>query len=709
MATADTGTAKVRTRLDAGAERLITFRLALATFAILALELALIRWMSHQVRIFAYLNNILLMASFLGMGLGVALGRRRQGLIHAALPSLAALSAILCYSRELNIMRLSFPDMSISIWGGEVLRRGDGFVTNLAKTMLLFAFVVWIFICLGSIVGVLFNQLRPLKSYSADLAGSLFGVLAIAAVSALGTSPPIWFLVATIPVLVLTPRILSFVAFGAVLIFTWLSIQGAGFSPYNRLDLRQMTGWPGKPVVVVANRDAHQNIYDLSHRALQDPSVSEEERQRLRELDYLYSIPFLLTKERASAVVVGAGTGNDVAAALRNGFGRVVSIDIDPSIIGLGKALHPERPYSDPRVQPVVNDARAYFEQQKDEEFDVVCFGLLDSHAMFSAMSSLRLDNYVYTVEAIRSAWKHVRPRGVLTISFSVYAGEWIPSRIYKVISEATGQQPHVLDFKSGPSRTFIVEKGPALHPPGELMPLELPHEYPVEDVRIASDDWPFLYIRPGVVPYGYLSVLMTVLLLTAAGARYAFGRGLYGRDFNPAMFAMGAGFLLIETRGVTTLSLLFGSTWIVNVSVFAGVLIIVLLANAWVERHPVPSIAPLFMLLFASLVLMYAVPVSSLLSLSMLGRGLVGGLLNALPIGFAGIIFSNLLQRSKDASNALGSNLLGAILGGCLEYVSMFTGLQFLTLIAVAIYFAAYLFARRQWSVAPQVFGSPG
>ncbi len=50
-------------------------RLGLATFAILALELAIIRWMSHQVRIFAYLNNVLLMASFLGMGLGVAAGR----------------------------------------------------------------------------------------------------------------------------------------------------------------------------------------------------------------------------------------------------------------------------------------------------------------------------------------------------------------------------------------------------------------------------------------------------------------------------------------------------------------------------------------------------------------------------------------------------------------------------------------------------------
>src|SRR5439155_1188130 len=142
-------------------------------------------------------------------------------------------------------------------------------------------------------------------------------------------------------------------------------------------------------------------------------------------------LPFSLTNERESALVVGAGTGNDVAAALRSGFKRVVSVDIDPLIMKIGKELHPERPYDDPRATRVVNDARAYFEQNADKRFDVVCFGLLDSHAMFSAMSSLRLENYVYTRESIRSAWRLVKPGGVLTVSFSIYTGEWLSDRLY--------------------------------------------------------------------------------------------------------------------------------------------------------------------------------------------------------------------------------------------------------------------------------------
>ncbi|MEO6325628.1 MAG: hypothetical protein ABIT01_12685 [Thermoanaerobaculia bacterium] len=682
----------------AGSSR--AFKLAVATYAVLALELTLIRWMSQQIRIFAYLNNILLMASFLGLGLGVALARRRPGLIHATLPSLAALAAVLAYSRELKLLRLSFPDLSISLWGGEILQQGEHFAVNVGITMLLFLGVVWVFLCLGAGVGALFASLPPLRAYTADLAGSLCGVIAIALVSAASTSPPVWFLVAAAPILLLSPRLVSLVSLGAVVLLAFVSIQGAGFSPYNRIDLRRMDSFPGRPLVVVANRDAHQNVYDLSDHGVADVRFSPQEKKTVAMLRYMYDLPFNLTRSRESVVIVGAGTGNDVAAALRNGYRRVVSIDIDPAILGLGRILHPEHPYQDARVVPVVNDARAFFEQHHDEQFDVVCFGLVDSHAMFSAMSSLRLDNYVYTVEALRSAWARVRPGGVMTISFSTYAGEWIPSRIHRVILESTGRTPDRFQFDAVSARTFVVTKDWALHAASARLPYELSRDHPVQDVAVTSDDWPFLYIRPGVIPWGYLSVVALVLVATVVGSRLTFGRDLFGGGFHPALFAMGAGFLLIETRGVTTLSLLFGSTWIVNAFVFGGVLLIVLVANLAVQWRTPDDLRPWFGLLLLSLAATYLVPTSALLRLGLLERGLLGGLLNALPVGFAGIIFSSLLKRSSDPASALGSNLVGAIVGGCLEYVSMFTGLRALSLLAIAIYLLAFLFTIR-WAGA--------
>lgn len=47
-----------------------------------------------------------------------------------------------------------------------------------------------------------------------------------------------------------------------------------------------------------------------------------------------------------------------------------------------------------PQVQPVINDASAYFEQNHSEKFEVVCFGLLDSHAMFSAITLKKAEGF---------------------------------------------------------------------------------------------------------------------------------------------------------------------------------------------------------------------------------------------------------------------------------------------------------------------------
>jgi hypothetical protein len=169
------------------------------------------------------------------------------------------------------------------------------------------------------------------------------------------------------------------------------------------------------------------------------------------------------------------------------------------------------------------------------------------------------------------------------------------------------------------------------------------------------------------------------------------------GHGFDPLLFVMGAAFLLIETRSVTDLSLLFGSTWIVNAAVFAGVLAVVFAANAFVRRGGTSNLPLIFVLLFAALALNYVVRPDQLLTLPIALRSILGPLLAALPIGFAGIIFSSIFARSPNPSAALGSNLLGAVIGGCLEFVSMATGLRALTLLALAFYLVAMLLYRRR------------
>jgi SAM-dependent methyltransferase len=662
--------------------------LALTTFAILVLELALIRWLGTQIRIAAYFANLVLVATFLGMGLGVGLGRKHPGLSRWGIPALAIVSIVLAASRPLGLMHLTFPDPAIALWDRAPTATWAQFVGSALVVTACFWCVAAIFMLLGTRVGHLFDQLPPLRAYAVDLGGSLLGVLAMALAAALWATPPVWIALGVLPLVWIHRDALTVVAAGIAIAAAAISIDGARFSPYNRIDLTQAVELdPDSPPpastewLLQANRDYHQRMLDLRPLAGYRP-----QRDFVR---IVYELPFRVgTGPHASALVVGAGTGNDVAAALRLGYREVVSIDIDPAILAIGADLHPEHPYSDPRVTRVNDDARAYLGRPKDSrQFDVVCYGLLDSHAMFSSMSSLRLDNFVYTHEGLRDAWAHVADNGVLSVSFSV-ASEWMYLRLLALVRNATGVDPIVVQHGYDYGVTFLAGKTLTLAHVRTMYPEAKKGEADRPSIRMPTDDWPFLYLRPGTVPWTYIAVFLLIAVTGAIALRGVFGESLFSRGrFDPQMFLLGAAFLLLETRAVTQLSLLFGSTWVVNTSVFAGVLVMVLAANQLAGRLSTYRMRAWYGLLALSLIGLWLLPTRALIELPLVGRGVLGGLAFAIPVFFAGVIFSSELKRRQDAAAALGSNLCGAVVGGLLENLSMVVGLKAIALLALAIY----------------------
>lgn len=669
----------------------------LTTFAILALELAMIRWVGTQVRVAAYFSNLVLLAAFLGIGLGAAIGPRKPHWLKFALPLQAVVIGVFAMSEPLGLVHFAFPDPSMSLWGAE---HGNlGFISASLAVLACFWAIVGVFFTVGIPLGWLFARMEPLRAYRWDISGSILGVLAMSLAAWGSLPPPAWFAIAALPLLLLRSDWKSLLAVAVIVSAAWWSVQGAVFSPYNRIDVaahvNPAAGAPSKPEWnLSANRDFHQFMLDLSDAA---EGRDNPIRRRVRAA---YELPFRVGRERGSAMIVGAGSGNDVAAALRAGFGRVVSVDIDPQIIAFGRELHPERPYSDPRVEAVVSDARAWFEQS-DEAFDVVCFGLLDSHAMFSAMSTLRLDNYVYTIEGIRAAWAHVKPEGVLSVSFSVYAGDWMRERLQLVVREATGLEPVLVAHGYNDGVTFMVGRTlSADHVRAQFPVADLPA--PVAgSLKLPTDDWPFLYLRPGVFPSAYLMVLALIALSAWLVARRVFGDAVGRSRFDGHMFLLGAGFMLLQTRMVTELSLLFGSTWIVNSSVIGGILVMIIVANSLVERRAPARIEWIYLPLVASLLLIWLFSAGVLNRFDLLTRGLLAGLIYALPVLFAGLIFSTALKRARDTSAALGANLCGALLGGLLEYLSMATGMKALVLLTLALYLGSLVVWRRRQVVA--------
>jgi len=675
--------------------------IGLTTFGILALELALIRWTSSQVRAFAYFNNVVLITAFLGMGIGVALGRRWPGLGHLTLPLLLLVSVPLGFAEDLHLVQLVFPDGAVALWGADpVPADGPIFLKNIAIFLGLLSGLGGVFVCAGAPLGHLFTRVPVLRAYGADLLGSLLGVVAFTAAAWLDAGPVAWLALGTVPFLVLSRRWWSAAALVGILGLGGYSVRGAIFSPYNRIDLTD----DGFGLSLAVNRDFHQYLHDLSDVRRAAIAGDGQTAAIFDGLRQLYDLPFVVNPVRGRALVVGGGTGNDVQAARRNGYAAMTSVDIDARILGLGRERHPERPYADARVRVVNEDARAFFREDDSDRYDVVCFGLLDSHAMSSAMSTLRLDNYVYTEEGIRSAWLRVSERGHLSIAMSCAPGRWFFERLYWTITRATGREPiAVFTPIHGWVATFIV---PA---PGAVLDQRLltarARIVPRGRTQLTlSDDWPFLYLRPAVFPWGYLAVLGTVLLVAVLVARPVFGFGRGGQRFDWALFFMGAAFLLIETRGVTSLSLLFGSTWIVNSAVFGGILTMVLLANLAVERWQWRDPMPWFAALFLAVLVLWWLPVEWLGALPLVARGVAGGLLTGLPIGIAGVIVPMLLARAEHPPTALGANLVGAVLGGCLEYLSIYAGLKSVALMALVLYLVAFLCARGARAVAHAV-----
>lgn len=664
-------------------------RLAGYSFLILFFELALIRYVPGHVRVFGFYLNFVLMATFLGMGVGLLRVEAVSRLRWLAAP---ATLALLLTVRLLADVPVEVPlDTDEVLWGvfeptaPSALRLGI-----LPTTTLLFALCAVFFVPLGALLGAEFRRFRPLVAYSLDIGGSLAGILAFGLLSLLRTTPPVWFGIgaAVWVVLSLDARryAATLAAIGAAAVALALTTTGPRpeyWSPYYRINVERGNEWLYRLSV---NGSVHQYMIDFRAEA-----VDSSDFVRAVRTDYL--APYSLLRGVDTVLVVGAGTGNDVALLLQAGVRYVDAVEIDPVILEIGRAANFQDPYADPRVHVHLDDARAFLDRS-DRRYDAIVLGTLDSQTLLSGMSSLRLDNYVYTVEAFRAMRTRLKPDGSL-ITYHMSPADYIGAKIYRLVESAFGTPPVVIFEPSHRlfNYTFIAgaaaARAPEWRPPAALVGMQ---------VSLPEDDWPYLYLRSRTLPDHYVRALAMVLAVALVMVVLGMGPGrLRATRFDWPLFFMGAGFLLVETKSVSEISLLFGATWTVNLAVFSSILCVILAANLWVLRRPPKGTAWPFVGLFASLAVAYAVPARDLLPFGLAGRWVLGGLLVALPVLFAAVIFAVLFRtRSGTATASLAANLLGAIVGGVLEYAAMVIGIKGLYLVAAGCYLAVVLTSAR-------------
>ncbi len=182
-----------------------------------------------------------------------------------------------------------------------------------------------------------------------------------------------------------------------------------------------------------------------------------------------------------------------------------------------------------------------------------------------------------------------------------------------------------------------------------------------------------------------YVLVLGLILAASWLLIRRSFRAKDAGFDWH--MFFLGAAFMLVEVKSIAELSLLFGSTWLVNSAVFSGILLMILAANAVVARRAAVKPAGSYGWLGASLLVPYLTGLSWLNAWPFAWRAAVGALATSVPIFFAGMVFATSFKRTREASGALAANMFGALIGGMLEYSSMVMGIRGLTVLALLLY----------------------
>jgi spermidine synthase len=713
IAVAIIGTALFRNRAEGRSpglecqaeEKWSLHRLWLASFLTLFAELALIRWLAVEIRIFAYVKNLALLLCFLGFGLGCALAKRRPRYLLSCVALLGLLFIVFGSPARAGFMeqlsQVLGGGKDLQIWGGSVVVHWPTFLLASAILFVLMVLLVLVFMPLGQVVSrQLDSAPRPLSAYSWNLAASLAGILAFFA-ACRSMLPPTFWLCAVIAGFgaLQVRRVERFLIVAMILPASLLLHEPSTadrftvWSPYQELQYHAFRDKDGDLLVgsVLVNHNGYQWIVNLASDFL------ARHPQLLRhpaELN-VYNLPFRFAKASPSVLIVGAGSGNDAAGALRNGATSVDAVEIDPAILEIGKRLHPEKPYQSPRVHVHITDARAFLKRTQ-AKYDLVLFGLLDSHTELSDYSNVRIDNFVYTEESFREARARLNSDGVMYVKFEVRR-PWLERRISQLMEKVFGKPPLV--FKSDQdygaagicfviSPSDRVEQALASNP--ALADYVKPRTHGDLNARaevLTTDDWPYLYQEGRWIPGAFLSVGVLVVLISS---------GLYmqipdARRKPPSLFffSMGAGFLLLETQVISRLALFFGTTWQVNGVVIAALLTALLIANYVIERRGEISRVWVCAGVLGGLLLAYLTPFEKIPGTPSVA-GCVAAAFFAIPVFFAGLLFAQEFRKAKSPSAALGANMLGAVLGGLLENASLVFGMRALVLIAMALYFVA-------------------
>src|SRR5271166_5952159 len=559
--------------------RLRALDLFLVGFLVLFFELACIRWFAAYVVFLQFFTNVVLIASFLGMSCGCLAARQRRDWLgyfpYIALATIAAALAtfaawLFWRGLAIDVGGQSSPQ---EVFFGTEYRNPDvaQFVVPIeAVAAVFFVLIALMFVGLGQVLGRAFDTYpNRARGYTLNISGSLAGIIAFSAISFIQAPPIVWFLISCTGIAYLLHQAGSLTRFRALALVAL--VLGLGV-PRHWFSSDHTIRW--SPYYMVD--------YDSVFRSIITNMIAHQGMVPFASAGSLYSLIHLLQEHSGGApfrdvLIIGAGSGNDVAHGLRFGASQIDAVEIDPVIQDIGRRYHPDRPYQDARVIPHLDDGR-HFLRTTDRKYDLVVYALVDSLILHSGYANIRLESYLFTEQAFADVKRVLKPDGVF-VMYNWFRQGWVVERVAAMAESVFGCKPIVLSLpyretlppSSQAGFTMIVagcnqqiadafadhknfwlnrlpaknkdvdgfRVQPETMPAAErkdwqlIAPTTIVHE--TGSPRFSTDDWPFLYLQDKLIPD--LTIRSMVILgLLGMGMVYLFlpkGRiALNGRMF---------------------------------------------------------------------------------------------------------------------------------------------------------------------------------
>ena len=682
----------------------LNYLIATAAGLGLYLELMIIRLHSSFFQLFAFFKNVSLLSCLLGLGVGYLFGHKKLNSLRWVFPLLAIQITFMYLIKNTPINNLLQNPIT------EQWAMGQDYAQTIFQFLIIYSFVIiiflsnaMIFVPLGHLVSRLMYNQDKLKSYSWNLIGSLSGIIIFSLMSFVWSPPSLWILVGFFIFIVFVRKnfLDIFIPFASTLFLIFIILipkdlsKQEIYSPYQLVSLQHNYSPLSPTIDIKVSNTWFQTPYDLSGKTKYSPSP----------LAANYSAPYgIRSKIPKKILIVGSGTGNDTAYALQRGVSYVDAVEIDPVIIHLGKKYHPQRPYQSEKVNVIQNDARNFIQHTKNK-YDLIVYGLLDSHSSLSGKGGIRLDSYVYTVESFKEAERTLTEDGYISLSFNL-SDAALGLKIYAMLTEAFGgREPLVVSHYKENTDKFImqpyafiigkkIDKNFKILNPNISRVTFFGNKSELSKIDISTDNWPFFYMPQKIWPKSYILIIFLILISSFLFLQKI--SPINKKNFSPVCFFLGAGFMLIETKGITELALVFGSTWFVVSIVIAYVLIMAFFANLLIINKTKIKLWFIYICIFLTISLGYFFTLIDHGALSSITQKILTPAILTIPIFFSGLAFSKQLSVEKTISIALSSNILGAIFGGLLEYNSMYFGYRSLYVLGFLMYLAAFIFSKK-------------